>query len=203
MTREQSVDSTRVRIVWLLTVVAVFVGYALVWQPKQQMLSAIDLHAHDLYEQANANENNVRQARKLRAIRARVESDLALLSGQSTSGRVTALALRLFDDEAKHHHVEVRTIVPDAVIDPQSQHAQSLLAAPVTVGLRGEFRDVVDLLEDLPRHNVLIGVRDVELSALDRASQVAKPALDAIIHTTIYRLSRPMLKEFHVTSVAR
>jgi Tfp pilus assembly protein PilO len=197
--------TAQVRGIWLLVALALIAGYALVWQPGQASVSSIQAHAHDLYEQANANESKVRRAAQLQVIEQRVNADLAQLAGQSVAARVTALALQLLNEEAQRFHVDVRTIAPETRASPPP--TDRLVGQSVTVGIRGRFRDIVELIADLPHNNVLIDVRDVELAAVDTMHQSEKPVLEATVRATLYRL-RPDLhskkpEDPHATAALR
>lgn len=178
-----------VRLLWCVAACEILVGYATIWQPSQVELSAIRTHAHDLYEQANMNEEKVRRAAQLKRAEERVRADLAHLGGQATSGSVTASALHLFDREAKTFRVDIRTILPELKSVSSPDDRGRLRGDPVTLGARGHFRDLVALLADLPRHDVLLEISDVELTAIDRGGAAPKPLLDATIRGKLYRVA--------------
>jgi hypothetical protein len=68
-----------------------------------------------------------------------------------------------------------------------------LTGTDVTLTLRGPFRSIAGFLADVPRHDVLIDVRDVALQATGTIARA--PILLATVHATVYRLSRTVSKE--------
>jgi hypothetical protein len=172
------------RSLWMLVVLIVMTGYALVYQPAERTARESAHEAEELYRQAITEESVVRRAVPLRIVQARVENDIARLAGETSGGAVTAAALGVLSDDARRFAIDVRNITP---VDPSATPAprDALIAMPVTLGVRGHFRNVIALLSDLPRHNVLIGVDDVALTARGSSSS---PLLDATVHLTIYRL---------------
>lgn len=192
------------RIVWLASGLALLAGYACVWQPSQRELAAIRGRAHDLYERANANEEIVRRSATLKTIEARVNADLAILGGRASASRVTASALQVLDFESKAYRVEVRALAPDASPGKtESGQAARLAGQPMTIELRGRFRDLLALMSDLPRHGVLFDVRTAELSAVGRDREPPGPLLRSTIQTTLYRVAASPLEENDATRSSR
>lgn len=190
-------QAATLRVSWLLVFAVATAGLFTIVLPGCSAKTATQTQANAIYQEAVANEKTVEEATRLQAAQARVESDLRKLGGQQNEGQVVATALRLFNDEGKRYHVEVRTIVPAAstVAAPSAASPSSsapaldpLIAAPVTLGLRGHFRDVVALLVDLPKHDVLIDLHDVQMTARDSDRLSNQPSLDVTVQATIYRI---------------
>ena len=181
------------RVLWLLAAfVALGVGIGCVWWPASQELSQHHSRALELYDEANAIDAATRRAGQLRAAQGRISSDLAALSGVRSPGAVTAALLRLLHDESKHQAVDIREVSPDDAAHSTSSPAGAVRADPlvpsdVAISARGPFRNVVALVADLPRHDVLIDVHDVQLTATE--SDRVPPLLDVTLHATIYRLA--------------
>jgi hypothetical protein len=179
------------RIVWLGVAFVLFgIGVGLVWWPASQQVGQRRAHARELYDEANDIDDATRRAVELRAAKSQVETDLRLLGGMRSDGAVTAALLRLFHDEAKRTGVEIREVAPDT---EQHATASAALLKPgalggyeLAIGVRGPFRNVVSLLADLPRHDVLIDVHDVQLASPE--SERSVPVLDVTLHSTIYRV---------------
>lgn len=185
-----------VRIIWLVTALALVAGYACVWQPSQRDLTSIRARAHDLYERANSNEEVVRRSSRLKTIEARVRADLVALGGRASAARVTASALQVLDFESKAYRVDVRALTPDAsAAKAEAAGPERLVGQPMTIELRGRFRDVIALLADVPRHGVLFEIRTAELAADGRDREAAQPPLRATIQTTLYRIAASPLEE--------
>jgi hypothetical protein len=180
-----SIDSIALaRLTWACTAFVILgLGVGVVWWPSSQAISQVRRHAGEMYEEANHNDAIVRLAADLRAAQARVRADVNALGGTRSPGQVTAAALRLLEDEAKQRGVEIRSIVPSAA--PIT--AGALVGTDVAIGARGPFRNIISFLADLPRHNVLMELRDAELISSDPTQKL--PSLDATVHATIYRLT--------------
>jgi len=157
-------------------------------------------HALDMYELANHNEASVRQASALRAARARVAADVERLCGQASDGAATASLLRLLSDESKRFNVELRSLAPETIEAPapSSRRTDTLRSFAVTLNVRGRFRNIVAMLADVPRHEVLVGVRDVTLQTAQRP-QSGVVSLDATVRATVYRVGKRTTEESHAS----
>lgn len=174
-----------VRITWMLTALVFFgLGLGLVWWPTSQTIEALKAQARSLYDEANQNESDVQRAPQLRAVARRVSDDVRKLSGQGSQSAVTAATLVLLYRESHAYDVDVRSIVPAPAASPGPSD-NVLGGNPIEVEVRGRFRDILAFISDLPRHNVLIDVSDINLT--DRGEHSAKPVLGATIHATMYR----------------
>ncbi|MGB6986448.1 MAG: type 4a pilus biogenesis protein PilO [Candidatus Aquilonibacter sp.] len=181
-----------VRITWMITA-AIFlgIGLGLVWWPASQTIAAVKEQAKSLYDEANQNEADVQRAEQLRAVAKRVSDDVRQLSGQASSSAVTAATLTLLNRESRVHAIDIRSIVPAPVASASAAPAaarpadSALLGTAIEIDVRGGFRDVLAFISDLPRHNVLIDVNDINL--VDRGDHSSKPALGVTIHATVFR----------------
>jgi Tfp pilus assembly protein PilO len=184
--------SAGIRVVWILGV-AVFlgVGVGLVWWPTSQTIAALKSQAKSLYDEANQNEADVRHAAELHSLALRVSNDVRQLSGQGSQSAVTAATLSLLDREARIYGIDVRSIVPAPSSSPappvpgQSTSSSSLAGTALEIDVRGRFRNLLAFVADLPRHNVLIDVSDLNLN--DEGDRSVKPILSAKLHATIFR----------------
>ncbi len=181
------------RVLWLLAAFMVLaVGVGCISWPGSQELSQRHAHALELYDEANAIDAATRRAAQLRAAQARIASDLTALGGVRSAGGVTAALLRLLHDESNRQAVDIREVAPDTTTHGSDSaaaaiRANALLPSDVAISVRGPFRNIVALVADLPRHDVLIDVRDIHLSATE--SDRVPPVLDVTLHATIYRLA--------------
>ncbi len=182
------------RIVWVLSGFVVFgIGVGRIWWPSSQQISQVGVRAQDEYEEANRIDVQLRHARQLRVIQTRVEGDIARLSLRASSAAATSRELALFNEESERFGVDVRTIVPQPATknDPEDV----LVETNLELGLRGSFRSLVTMLADLTRHDVLIGVRDIAISAAGATPARPSPTLDVTIHAAMYRLRSPARME--------
>lgn len=183
-----------VRITWMLTALLFFgLGMGLVWWPTSQAIDSIKAQARSLYDEANQNESDVQHAIRLRRVAKRVLDDVRKLSGQGSQSAVTAATLALLYRESRANGVDVRSIVPAPAVSQSTTQGTgaaqpadgALVGSPIEIDVRGRFRDILAFVSDLPRQNVLVEVRDINLA--DRGDHSAKPVLGATIHATIYR----------------
>jgi len=196
------------RALWLTTALIVVVGWSAIIAPRERTIHAEGEHAQELYETANANESKVRRAAQLHVIQARVEGDLAQLAGQANISSLTATTLRLLNDEAKRYHVEVHSVLPDsspqAAPAPSVKDASPIVESALSIGVRGRFRNVVNLVSDLPRHDVLVDVEGVDLSAQPQDGIPGGPLLDITLRVSIDRVrSLAATEDNHVAAPAR
>jgi len=197
-------EAAIVRVLWALTAFVVFgIGVGCVWWPSSSAIAQIDAHSREMYDEANSDDEVVRHAAELRALRTHLVEDVRSLSGQTSNGAATAAALRLLSEESKHFRVDVRSVIPQVApqttASPGTGDAEALLGTDLSLGLRGHFRNVVAMLTDLPRHDVLLRVSDISLSSSDRA-RANSPDLDVTVRATLYRLKdRSVLGVTHAT----
>ncbi|MGC2130306.1 MAG: type 4a pilus biogenesis protein PilO [Candidatus Aquilonibacter sp.] len=181
-----------VRVVWMLCA-AVFlaVGVGLVWWPTSQTIAALKSQAKTLYDEANQNEAEVRHAAELHSLAVRVSDDVRQLSGQGSQSAVMAATLGLLDRQARAFAIDVRSIVPApasssaAATQGQSTSSNAFAGTALEFDVRGRFREVLAFVADLPRHNVLINVSDLNLAG--EGDRSVKPILSAKIHATVFR----------------
>lgn len=180
-------SAAAVRIVWLAVAFIIFgIGFGLIWWPQSQNIDQVRSHARDLYEEANQNDAIVLRATDLRAAETRIQDDLLALGGPRSAGAVTAATLRLFNDEAKRLDVEVRSLAPAPTTKSAASGNRSLSGNDMTIGVRGPFRNVVNLIADLPRHDVLVEIHSAQIISSDTMQK--SPTLDVTLDTTIYRV---------------
>lgn len=175
------------KLAWCAAVLLAISGYGLVIAPGELRVRAAELHAKTLYDEANVDDAKIRRAAELRAIQRRIEGDVRTLSGQRSDGAITATALHMLSDEGRRFHVDLLSVVPDPPVSVPGAVAETLPSVPWTIGVRGQFRDIVAFLSDVPRHDALVDVRDLELTARPR-SESRSPALDVTIHALVYRV---------------
>jgi len=173
-----------IRIIWMVSI-TIFVGggVGIVWWPSSQTIAATQLQAKVLYDEANVNEAEVRHAAELQALTDRMADDVRALSGQASPSAATAATLALLNREARVFAIDVRSIVPTTAPTPAPSTA--LVGTPIEIDVGGHFRNLLAMVSDLPRHNVLIEVNDVSLD--DDGDRSLRPVLSAKIHATVFR----------------
>ncbi len=186
-----------IRITWLLTAVVVAgIGIACIWWPQSEEISRHHARALELYDEANTFDAQTRRASQLRAAQSRITSDLSQLGGTRSAGAITAAFLQLLHEESTRQNVDVREVAPDTSAHASPSFVRDaaavrttdnvLATTDVAISLRGPFRNIVAFVSDLPRHDVLIDVRDIQLSSTQTVHR--PPVLDVTLHTTMYRL---------------
>lgn len=185
-----------IRVTWLVVAFVVGgIGIGCIWWPAAQDISQRHARAMELYEEANTIDAAIRRASQLRSAQFRIKTDLAELGGVRSPGAITAALLQLLHEESKRQGVEVREVAPDTnphtsppPRTPQSSILKADVLAPedIAVSVRGPFRNIVALVADLPRHDVLVDIRDIQLSSTEAARR--PPILDVTLHATIYHL---------------
>lgn len=183
------------RILWGVVVLVSALGYEVTIAPLQRAIVQTQQYASQLYHRANANEAVARRAPALEAARRRIAGDVARLEGVTQAGE-TASMLLLFAREAARYHVAIRAIATDdmssADASPKSAARSALEAQPLTLTLRGTFRDIVPLLADLPNHDVLLEIRDAQLHVVPSTRSAI--VLDATVAAALYRF-QPFAKK--------
>jgi Tfp pilus assembly protein PilO len=172
------------RLLWLLAAAILLgVGVGLIWLPSSQAIAQLETQAKELYERADQNEAEVRDAAHLRAAAQRIDDDVHSLSGQASASAAMARALTLLEGDARTYGIEIRSVAPAPHAPPAP--SAGLSGTPLEIDAHGSFRALLAFAADLPRHDALIEVDDVDLAAAPTRSPA--PALDAKIDATIYR----------------
>lgn len=177
----------RVRTLWLVAVLVVAAGYALVIVPGEREVVSTEAHAKVLYDEENIDESKLSRAAELSALRSRIQSDLHRLGGDGSTSATAAAVLDLLEQEGKRFHTDVRSISPGVQpVDKRSRSsAGPLKGSDWDIVIRGGFRDILSLIADTPRHDVLLEIRDVDFSATGETG--SPTTVDATVHTTIYQ----------------
>lgn len=176
-----------VRVTWLIVAFVVGgVGFGCIWWPASQQISQRHARALELYDEANTIDAAIRRSSQLRDAQLRIRSDLAELGGIRTPGAVTAALLQLLHEESKRQSIEVREVAPDANARASVPKADLLAPTELSIAVRGPFRNIVALVADLSRHDVLVDIHDIQLGATESTRNA--PVLDATLHATMYRL---------------
>lgn len=177
----------RVRTLWLAAALIIAAGYALVVVPGEREVVSTEAHAKVLYDEENIDESKLSRAAELSALRARVQSDLQRLGGNGSASATAAAVLDLLEQEGKRFHTEVRSISPDVQPVDKRSHGSvgTLKGSDWDIVIRGGFREILSLLADTPRHDVLLEIRDVDFTATGENG--GSTTVDATVHTTIYQ----------------
>ncbi len=181
------------RITWLLTALMLFgVGIGLVWWPASRTVADLRAQAKSAYDEANQNESDVRHAGQLHAVAAEISRDVGRLAPQDSRSAVMASTLRLLYATSRKLRIEVGAIVPRPVPTTaplkQADYAdvEALTGTDLEIDLRGSFRNLLAFADDLPRHDVLIEVRDLNISQAD-VSNRSRPVLSAKLDATVFQ----------------
>jgi Tfp pilus assembly protein PilO len=186
-----SVQSQRYRDVgigWLIVAVLAVSGFVGAIVPSERRLNAIEFQAHELYQLANRNETMYAGRGALERARSRVEHDMSLLGVKNSSGKAMFAALRLLHWEAVTHHAAVSSIAPLDAAPPNNSGRED-----VSITIRGRYRDVVALVADLSRHDLLIEVHDAELNGT--STPIFGADVDATIRATVYHNNQGLMEE--------
>lgn len=187
-----------VRAVWLLTLCVLAGGSYYVQERYQAVITASYQNDEKLYRGTVANVRIVREAAILHAVQRQAQADLTRLSHDSSLSGTTASMLLMLHSSAKAFDTRILEVRPG---DTQTTKGDALEATPVTIRVRGKFRNILALIEDLPHHQTLVSVSDTEMAiAGEGDSGMPEPTLDATVHATMYRLTTADDKEPRVAA---
>ncbi|MBV9270473.1 MAG: hypothetical protein JO165_05220 [Candidatus Eremiobacteraeota bacterium] len=139
-----------------------------------------------LYAQTAANERVIRESKRLAALQTAVDRDL---SGVESKRFVTFTEelLQIVDSDAHHFGATAVGVEPASVPQPPAGAPDGLIGVPVTIRVQGKFEALLRLIEDLPRHNVLLAIDDTQMRIAGTATDARRsPTLEATIHATLY-----------------
>lgn len=185
--------------VWLLALCVVIGGSYYVQTQYQTAIALSHERTEALYRETVADARIVREAASLHAIQQRAQADLTRVSHDTTLSGATASLLSVLQRSAATFDTHILQVQPGDAQAPSA--SRSLQATPLTIRVRGKFRDILGFVEDLSHHATLISVSDTEMApAVDSENGAGELRLDATIHATMYRLAPPDGKELRVAS---
>lgn len=176
-------DTTRV-----LWAAAALFAFGAAWQVQhhfERRIVQAQRAAESLYAMTSANERTIQEETRLRAARDAAERDLKHFGAAASLPSATAAVLEAFERQARSHRATVAAVTPAASM--RTLQTPGLLAMPVTVRVRGDFRDILALLVDMPERTPLVEIRRTQLAPSGKPGTGAEPVLDAAIDVTMYR----------------
>ncbi len=186
-----------------LTAFIIFLGGSYVVETQcREAIGQSAARSQALYERTVSNERTIAEAPSLRRLQATVEGDVRHLSRDVSLSITTAQLLAMLQSTASIHHVEVIAVEPEqsrlpAISPaPQTDETPWLEPEPVTVRVRGGFRDLLYFIEAISRQRTLLEIDDAQVQ-MDPAQSEAG-SLDADVHTTLYRLTLPTEEEHRI-----
>lgn len=156
-----------------------------VQQHFERRIAQAQTAVESLYAMTSANERTIQEEERLRAARDAAERDLKRFGAAASLPSATAAVLEAFERQARAHRATVAAVTP-AVAAPSMQ-TTGLLAMPVTVRVRGHFRDLLALLIDMSERTPLVEIRRTQLAPSGKPGSGVEPVLDAAIDVTMYR----------------
>ncbi len=190
----KTIDSgSQVRIVWIIAVGVLLVGYYCVDFRYQRAIGLIGQQTQVLFEKTAANERIVSQAVRLRLEQQRVDTDMARLSKDQSEAAVTAAFLTSLQRIGNRSHTQILAVEParsnSSLAAAGSIAHDSLVGIPVSIRANGQFGDLLRFVEGLSHLGILLAVSDTQLSvSAGIGTRAQTPALDATIHATLYRI---------------
>ncbi|MGZ3521989.1 MAG: hypothetical protein ACXVAG_13515 [Vulcanimicrobiaceae bacterium] len=181
-----------VRILWMCAILVAIGGYYAVDTRYQQAIGTAGEVTQQLYERVSANERIIRQAARLIAVQTQVNADIARFEKDRSSAGTTSALLMMLAASAKRFNTQIVAVEP-APATPTSASTPApaeLMGTDVTIRVHGRFRDLLNFVEDLSHHRVLLAVADTQLTVANGTDATApSPALDATVRATVYRLA--------------
>lgn len=181
--------AAQVRIGWMLVAALALGGYFGVLIPGEQKVQAIEDRAHDLYRLANRNGVMLTRAAGFISARERIAREIKKLSGRQDPAATTLAIVHLVRNVESRNHVEFAGLFPEKPDDPRA--AADLQA--LTIQLTGRYGNVLRAIADLSKHDPLVDISDVSLTAA--TDDLGFPDVAATIHVTVYQRIEALMKE--------
>lgn len=153
----------------------------------ERRIARAQTSVESLYAMTSANERTVREAGRLRAARNAAEADLKRFGAGASLPSATAAVLEALERQARAHRATVAAVAPAAVTT--SIRTPGLLAVPVTLRVRGQFRDLLAFLIDVSERTPLLEIRRTQLAPSGKRRTRVEPMLDAVIDAMMYRFT--------------
>lgn len=176
-----------VRAVWASAALFTLAGFWHVQHHYERRIRLARTSAETLYAMTSANEQTIRQEGRLRVQRDAALRDLKLFGTVASQPSATANVLEAFERQARAHRAIISAVTPTALA--QMQTAPGLIAMPVTLRVRGRFRDLLAFLVDVSSRTPLLEIRRTQLAPSQKAVQRGGPQLDAAIDAIVYRFA--------------
>lgn len=186
-----------VRALWLLVAAILIAGSLYVHNRYQTAIAYSYDRSEVLYRDTVADNRIIAQAVVLTRLKRRAQADLVRVAHETTLSASTANLLSTLHASAARFSTRITAVQPgETTVSEASQGLPALQGSPLTIRLRGRFRDTLRFVEDLSHHSTLISVLDTGMSlAHDAGTDTSQPLLDATVHATLYRLRLPEERE--------
>jgi hypothetical protein len=182
------------RMLWVSAAAIVLgIGVGLIWWPSSQSIAQVQVQAEQIYERANDDDAALRRASHLREAAERIAQDVNSLSGGTSASATTASAIELLNRDGRAFGVDIRSLGPSPQATPLA--AAGLTGIPLEVAARGHFRSLLTFVADLPRHDVLLDIGNVDLAG--NGGRAPEPTVDAKIDLIVYWYHAPPEMENH------
>jgi uncharacterized membrane protein len=179
---------TAVRIAWAAVAALAVISYVTIVAPAERAIRAIAFQAYGVNELANRNERIIASAGALQAARQRVERDVAALKAENTPAKASLGVLRLLQKEADARAVTVTGMSPgDSARD-------------ISIGLRGRYRNVLAVVDDISRRDVLLDVTGTSIASATGSD--GESLVNATLQATVYHNLADIEKEKNVRETA-
>lgn len=175
-----------VRALWSAAALLAVADCAYILHHFERHIALTQTSIESLYAMTSANERTIHDAAHLRAQRDAARRDLAKFDAAATLPSATAAVLEALERQARAHHASVTAVAPAA--QPLPSNMRGLLPTPLTLRVRGRFRDLLGFLSDVAQRTPLVEIRHTELAPAQKPGAQAEPVLDAAIDATMYRL---------------
>ena len=115
--------------------------------------------------------------------------EIKKLSGRQDPAATTLAIVHLVRNVESRNHVELAGLFPEKPDDPRA--AADLQA--LTIQLTGRYGNVLRAIADLSKHDPLVDISDVSLTAA--TDDLGFPDVAATIHVTVYQRIEALMKE--------
>ena len=190
----ETAAAAQVRIAWLVVVLAAVLGFACIVLPAQRRIAAIEEHAAGLGDLAAQNEALLARldSPRWKQTRTRVRRDLRALIGEDRRGKDDRCRSPRLGRRSRSQPCYDRRHLHRPATQPSAPRAWPR-EEEVAVSLRGRYRDVMNAIADLPRHDALVEVRSVSLTRVD-ARQLF-PSVDATVRVALFPDVKELMQE--------
>lgn len=178
-----------VRLLWAAAAFALIFGLHIVQSRYEPVIASANARAEDYYTGMRANERLVREAASLHKAERSALADLRRIRRDPSNSSGTAALIAHVSAISRARGVTLTSLQPEST----GAHDRGMASTAVTIGVRGRFASVLQLIEDLSHSGTLLRVNGEQLSASASGGKHAGALLlDATILATFYRPDLPI-----------
>lgn len=177
-------ETAQVRWLWAAAFAVLIFGSGAWLRPQERRIASVRAQAEGFSRQDAANRRTIARIAVLQREQRRAETELRRSWMSAPRARLVAQFVRAVDREARALRLDIIDVEPMTSQGPEDSRIAEL---PVTVRLRGHFREMVWFLQSIARNRLPIHVGGTDLVRTN-AIDAGEPDLEATMRLAPFTL---------------